>query len=117
MTKVFIVEDEELIGMLLEEMLTNSGFEVVARATELEQAQRMGESASMDIALLDISLHGEPVFPLAVQLKQRGIPFVFTTGYGAAGLPAEWAGYPVFCKPYNMQELTESLSQLALQGS
>lgn len=115
MTNVFIVEDEELIGMLLEEMLANRGFEVVARATTLEEAQRLGASESMDIALLDISLHGEPVFPLAVQLKERGIPFIFTTGYGAAGLPDDWAGYPVFCKPYNMQALTESLSQLSIR--
>lgn len=116
MTKVFIVEDEEMIGMLLEEMLTNRGFEVVARATALDEAQRMGASESMDVALLDINLHGEPVFPLALQLKQLGIPFAFTSGYGAAGLPAEWADYPVFSKPYNMRELTESISRLANQG-
>lgn len=113
MTKVLIVEDEELIGMLLEEMLTNRGFDVVGRATTLADAQTMATSGDMDVALLDISLHGEPVFPVAQALEERNIPFVFTTGYGAAGLPTAWAGYPVFCKPYNMQELTETLAQLA----
>lgn len=113
MTKVLIVEDEELIGMLLEEMLVNRDFEVVGRATSLEEAHDILGSAQMDVALLDISLRGEPVFPVAQALLERNIPFVFTTGYGAAGLPPAWSGYPVFCKPYNMQELTETLAQLA----
>ena len=117
MTKVLIVEDEELIGMLLEEMLANRAFEVVGRATTLAQAQTMATSTEMDIALLDISLHGEPVFPVAQLLAERNIPFVFTTGYGAAGLPTAWAGHPVFCKPYNMQELTETLAKLAMRPS
>lgn len=117
MTRVLIVEDEELIGMLLEEMLINRGFEVIGRATTLQESHNMLGSAQVDVALLDISLHGEPVFPLALELLQRQIPFVFTTGYGAAGLPPEWQAYPVFCKPYNMQELTVKLAQMTAQPS
>lgn len=115
MTRVLIVEDEELIGMLLEEMLINRGFEVVGRATTLEQSHTMVSCAQVDVALLDISLHGQPVFPVAQELRLRNIPIVFTTGYGAAGLPSEWRDYPVFCKPYNMQELTVTLAQLTPQ--
>lgn len=117
MTRVLIVEDEELIGMLLEEMLISHGFEIVGRARTLEESHALVAAQEADVALLDISLHGQPVFPVAEQLSERGTPFVFTTGYGAAGLPAQWQGYPVFCKPYNMQELTETLTQLGAQRS
>ncbi|MFN3581441.1 MAG: response regulator [Pseudomonas sp.] len=117
MTRVLIVEDEELIGMLLEEMLISHGFEVAGRATTVEESHALVAAEQVDVVLLDISLHGEPVFPVAEQLSQRGTPFVFTTGYGAAGLPTEWQGHPVFCKPYNIQELTETLTQLGEQRS
>lgn len=113
MTKVLIVEDEELIGALLEEMLVGRGFQVVGRATTVEESHDLLGVAQIDVALLDISLHGEPVFPVAQALLERKIPFVFTSGYGAAGLPPAWTGYPVFCKPYDMQELTATLAQLA----
>lgn len=112
MSKVLIVEDEALIAMLLEEMLADRGYSVAGVATTVEEGEDMARRLDFDAAILDVSLNGSYVFPVAERLDARGIPFVFTTGYGEAGLIEAWADRPVFTKPYDIGELTEALSQL-----
>lgn len=109
---VLIVEDEALIAMLLEEMLDTRGYNVAAHASTLAEGETMASSLDLDVAILDVSLAGEAVFPVAELLSNRGIPFVFTTGYGAVGIPAAWANRPVFGKPYDIEPLIETLQQL-----
>jgi CheY-like chemotaxis protein len=112
MSKVLIVEDEALIAMLLEEMLADRGYSVAGVATTVEEGEDMAKRLDFDAAILDVSLNGSYVFPVAEHLDARSIPFVFTTGYGEAGLTEAWADRPVFTKPYDIGELTEALSQL-----
>lgn len=112
MTKVLIVEDEALIAMLLEEMLIDRGFTVVAHAATLAEAEVSAAELDIDVAILDVSLGDEQVYPVAETLAARNIPFLFTTGYGAVGMPAAWSGRPVFTKPYDIAELATTLSQL-----
>lgn len=112
MTRILIVEDEPVISMLLEEMLTDHGFQVVAVASTLEEARALATSLELHGALLDVSLGEDEVFPVARTLDERGVPFAFTTGYGSVGLPAEWENRPVFNKPYNIQLLAETLAEM-----
>lgn len=112
MTRILIVEDEPVIAMLLEEMLTEYGFQVVAVAATLEQARALASTLELDGALLDVSLGEDEVFPVARVLDDRGLPFAFTTGYGSVGLPPEWEKRPVFNKPYNIQLLAETLAEM-----
>lgn len=112
MSKILIVEDEALIAMLLEEMLADRNFQVAGVAATLEEGEQLAEELDIDAAILDVSLNGSYVFPVAEKLSERGIPFVFTTGYGEAGLPKQWSDRPVFTKPYDITELTEALAQL-----
>lgn len=112
MSKVLIVEDEALIAMLLEEMLADRGFLVAGVAATLEEGEQLAGALDIDAAILDVSLNGSHVFPVAEKLSERSIPFVFTTGYGEAGLPRQWSDRPVFTKPYDITELTEALAQL-----
>lgn len=114
---VLIVEDEALIAMLLEEMLDTRGYSVAAHASTLAEGETMASSLDFDVAILDVSLAGEAVFPVAELLSGRGIPFVFTTGYGAAGVPAAWADRPVFGKPYDIEPLIETIQQLVPEAS
>ena len=58
-----------------------------------------------DFAVLDVNLAGEPAFPVADILRERRIPFVFSTGYGTKGLPADYAGHPALAKPFVIAEL------------
>lgn len=109
---VLIVEDEALIAMLLEELLDTHGYHVAAHASTLAEGETLAESLDVDVAILDVSLGRDTVFPVAERLSSRGIPFVFTTGYGAARMPSVWADRPVFGKPYEIAPLLATIQQL-----
>lgn len=109
---VLIVEDEALIAMLLEEMLDIRGHNVAAHASTLAEGETLASSLDVDVAILDVSLGDETVFPVAELLSERGIPFVFTTGYGTTGMPSAWADRPILGKPYEIDPLIETIQQL-----
>ncbi|MBX3510856.1 MAG: response regulator [Hyphomonadaceae bacterium] len=103
--KALIVEDESLVAMLIEDLLLDLGYDVVAMAGQLDHAVRVAGEVEVDFAVLDLNLHGQLTYPVAEALARRGIPIVFATGYGAAGLPPEWADRPVLQKPFQQHEL------------
>lgn len=88
---ILIVEDEMLVAMMLEDRLEAGGY-IVIKASRLSRGLELAESEPIDVALLDINLAGTESFPIAAMLRCRGIPFVFSSGYGADGLPADWRG-------------------------
>ena len=114
--RVLVVEDEGAIAMLIEEMLEDLGCEIVASVARLAAAQDRARTAQIDLAILDVNLAGERVFPVAQILRSRGIAFLFSTGYGASGVPAEFADYPVLHKPFSEGELQHKMG-MALRGS
>jgi CheY-like chemotaxis protein len=113
--RVFIVEDEALILMVLEDSLAAMGCEVVASALQLDDAVAKARSLDFDIAILDVNLAGQPVEPVADLLAGRGIPFLFASGYGLPSLPKRHAGRPLLAKPYAAAELAAVLRE-ALAG-
>lgn len=113
--KVLVVEDEVAVAMMIEGMLQDLGCEIAASVARLADARRVAAAAQIDLAVLDVNLHGQLVFPVAQILAERGIPFVFSTGYGASGLPSEMAARPVLSKPYFTTEL-ETAILTALRG-
>jgi len=108
-TRVLVVEDEGAIALLIEEMLDEFGCEVVASVARLATACEVAGSVQVDLAILDVNLAGERVFPVADILRNRQIPFLFSTGYGASGLPAEYAECPVLHKPFSENELQQKM--------
>lgn len=107
--RILVIEDEMLIGMLLEDMLVDLGHEVAGVVPRVSQALLSVEQETFDIAILDVHLHGESAFPVADALMQRGIPFVFATGYGERGLPDSYRGRPVLQKPFARADLERVL--------
>ena len=103
--KVFLVEDEAMVAMLVEDMLGDLNHQVVAIAGRLDQAVEMAARISVDLAILDVNLNGERSFPVARILEQRGVPVVFATGYGIAGLPEDMANALVLQKPFEVGQL------------
>ena len=67
------------------------------------------QSPRDDAALLDVNVAGRQVFPVAEALKERGVPFVFSTGYGEGGLPDEWRGQPTIQKPFTEAAIRDAL--------
>jgi len=114
--KALLVEDEAAVALLLEDMLLDLGCEIIASAANLAAACRCAAEAACDFALLDVNLAGQQVFPAAEILQQRGIPFVFSTGYGAAGLPEAFRNRPTLTKPFMIEELEQKI-RIALDAS
>ena len=108
--RVLVVEDEMLIGMLLEDMLADLGHAVVGVVPRLKDALVAVEKNNFDLVILDVHLHGESAYPVAETLISRGRPFVFATGYGERGLPENYRGRPVLQKPFAKGDLERVLS-------
>jgi CheY-like chemotaxis protein len=110
--RILIVEDEFLIRMLLEDMLVDLGYELAGVAGRLDEAANLARTAEIDLAILDVNLDGEDVYPVADILIGRGVPFVFVSGYGGRGLPEAYSGRPTLQKPFQLDELEKILIAL-----
>ena len=111
--RVFIVEDESLVAMQLEDMLTDLGCDIVGMAMRLNRAREMLETApQMDVAILDVNISGEKVYPVAELLRSRGIRLVFATGYGRSGVTPEWHSWPILQKPYTERQVASTLAHV-----
>lgn len=108
---MLVVEDESLVAMLLETMLEDMDVAVVGPASNVEEGLRLAQSEPIDAALLDVNVAGTQVFPVAEALERRGIPLVFSTGYGEGGLPEAWRGRPTVQKPFTEAVIRDALMQ------
>ncbi|PWC79934.1 regulator [Azospirillum sp. TSH64] len=108
---VLIVEDEPLIAMSLEDALIDQGVACLGPAGSVSAALDMIEAGGFDIALLDVNLRGERVDAVADRLAGAGIPFIFTTGHGAEGLPDAHRTRPVIGKPFRDIDITDALAR------
>lgn len=108
--RVLVVEDESLVAMLLETILEDMGCVPVGPAATVDEGlQLAGGDEPIDAALLDVNVAGKQVFPIAEALKARGVPFVFSTGYGEGGLPDAWRGQPTLQKPFTESAVRDAL--------
>lgn len=110
--RVLIVEDDVLIAMHLEYLLTSLGHDVVDQATRIETGIEAARNSDIDLAILDVNLAGTKSFPVADILRQRSIPFVFATGYGSDGLVDGYRNDPVLQKPYAKEDLERTIAQV-----
>jgi CheY-like chemotaxis protein len=113
-TRVLLVEDEGLVALMIEDMLEELGLKVVASAAQVAKACELATKASFDLALLDVNLAGELVYPVARILRDRKIPFLFSTGYGGPPLEQEFREAPAIGKPFSVDQLSEILRLLLL---
>lgn len=111
--RVLLVEDEALVSLMIQDMLEELGLKVVASAAHVAKACELATGAAFDLALLDVNLAGEFVFPVARILRDRKIPFLFSTGYGRSSLDDEFNNEPAIGKPFSIDELKEKLRTLS----
>ena len=110
--RVLVVEDEMMISMLVEDMLSDLGCAVVGPANALDAALELAKSESdIDAAVLDVNLAGQPVFAVADVLREKGVPAIFATGYGDSGLRDIDRGAPVLLKPFRAGDLARALGE------
>jgi len=110
-TRVLVAEDELLVGMLIEDILADAGCVVTGPFSTLTDALAAAARAEIDIAVLDVNVRGEKIYPVAECLKARGIPFFLLTGYGRDGVPAEHPDWPACDKPFKTEELVRMIAE------
>ena len=108
--RIFVVEDESLVLMLIEDLLDELGYRLAGSASQLADGLLKAASLSFDLAILDMNLHGESSTPIADIVVGRGLPLVFVTGY-RQGLPEKYRQVPVVRKPFRRSDLAQALEQ------
>jgi DNA-binding response OmpR family regulator len=106
------VEDELLVAMSIEEILRDQGCVIVGPIPRVQPALKAAREEPLDAAVLDVNLAGERVDPVATALADRGVPFLFMTGYDRGMLPAAHADRPALAKPFRPPQLIDGLIAL-----
>lgn len=114
--RVFVVEDEFVVLIQLEDMLAELGCDVVGSASRLGDALAMLPERVIDVAVLDINLGGAKVYPVAEILAARNVPILFSTGYGNVGVSEPWRSRPILQKPYRIDQLAAALRQVTARS-
>jgi DNA-binding response OmpR family regulator len=110
---ILVVEDEFLVAMQIEAVLREAGYSVIGPAGTLASAAKLARSAACDGAVLDVNLRGERVDEVAAILSERGIPFLFVSGYGRENLPQAFRdGAEFLVKPFSDQTLVRTVRGL-----
>jgi CheY-like chemotaxis protein len=112
MPRILVVDDEPLVSMLVENWLVELGCEVVGPARSVQQGLDMAGSAELDGAILDVNLGGYNSYLVAEALKQRGVPFAFTTGDGSIDAESGFSDPILLSKPFDFEEVKTVLGKL-----
>ncbi|HZH42598.1 MAG TPA: response regulator [Lysobacter sp.] len=108
---LLVVEDEPLLGMLLEDVLTDAGATVLGPAPTVERALELLDRDRVDAVILDVNLGGVRSDAVAARLEEMGVPFVYATAYGDNAL-AFGNQVPVLRKPYDVGDVMSALGRL-----
>jgi PAS domain S-box-containing protein len=115
---VLVVEDEAVVALVLAAGLRSAGWKILGPVATVEAAyQMLAVGAVPDVALLDLNLDGEPIYPLAQVLQARHIPFAFYSGYSAPMLEGRFKEVPLIGKPTRVHILNQKLVELVEAAS
>ncbi|QIG79495.1 response regulator [Stakelama tenebrarum] len=109
--KIFIVEDEPVVAMCLEDILLDFGCSIIGPVGRLSEGLVIAEAVEADAAILDVNLGGERSDAIASVLRARGIPYILATGYGATANTGEHI-VPLVSKPYCEEQLRSALESV-----
>lgn len=111
--RVLIVEDEVVIALDKQDVVSAAGYAVIGPAHSLDAALSLASRETLDAALLDVSLNGAYSWPVAEMLSQRGVPFLIVTGFGASlEVPVPYRSVPRLGKPVVARELLTQIKGL-----
>lgn len=107
--RFMIVDDEMIIALDLEGMLEDLGHTVVGTASRVDRGIELAKTSDINMAILDINVRGQLSFPIAQILRDRSVPFIFSSGYGERGLIDGFRDELVLTKPYDTEGLRRIL--------
>jgi DNA-binding response OmpR family regulator len=108
--RILVVEDEAMISMLIEDMVVDCGAEIVGPVARFDDALALAREAEFGVAVLDLNLNGTLSYPVAEVIRERGIPVIFATGYGADGVLDRFSDCPTLQKPFSQQDFSEAVA-------
>ena len=108
---ILVVEDEMLISLLIEELLTAEECVVVGPYDQVPAALKAAQTLPIDAAILDVNVNGIKIYPVAEILAARGIPFLLLTGYGDSAIPVDRPAWIACQKPFKAEKLLSMLTQ------
>lgn len=108
---VLIVEDEPLISMMLEDVLDALGHKVVGICDNVAEALMRVEEGGFDLAILDVNLKGDHVWPVADRIRELGVKLVIATGGHVEDPPLAHADAPQLSKPYALDAVPRVIEQ------
>jgi DNA-binding NtrC family response regulator len=111
-SRILLVEDDVLIGMMLADMFDALGLPEPAQAASMDEALAIIATESLGGALVDINLGDEKGWPVADALAERGIPFAFTSGGGDI-LPSVHAHRKLVAKPFRISDIEAALAEFS----
>lgn len=111
--RILVVEDDMMIALYVEEALQELGCVVIGPVSKLDVALRLASDEGLDAAILDVTIRGGQVFPVAERLMSRGIPFAFASGYGDWALPDAFRNQPRLTKPFTIRDLKARVQALS----
>jgi CheY-like chemotaxis protein len=110
--RILVVEDEYFVADDITRTLQRAGAQVLGPVPTPEQALGLiSTGETPDFAVLDINLRGDLVYPVADALTERGVPFVFATGYDAASVAAAYSEVPRWEKPFDPVKLVQAVGR------
>ena len=115
--QVLVVEDEMLLVMMIEDILTDLGCKSLSSAATVDEALALIAAQAFDVAMLDMNLNGRDSHPVAEALAARGVPFFYVTGNTGHGLRDGYADRPMLKKPFRQEDLIAVLVRLQDQQS
>lgn len=110
--RVLVVEDDFYLATDTARALRGAGAEVMGPCATEADARAELQEQHPDAGVVDINLGAGPSFRLAETLKDRGVPFVFTTGYDADVIPAEFEGIERLEKPLQLRQIVGAVARL-----
>lgn len=110
--RVLVVEDQAPIALQLEDLLAESECEIIGPASRIPQALRLVDKETIDVAVLDLNIAGDLVYPVADALEAKGLPYFFATAYGLSGLDGPYRTKRVLQKPFSRREFLKVLREM-----
>lgn len=108
--RILALEDEPVIALALEDLLLDAGSDPQVMLTIDTALNYLRGSPAIDAAILDVNINGETSYRVAARLAALRVPFIFSSGYGDAIHPQEFAAVPTVAKPYTLAELRRALA-------
>jgi two-component SAPR family response regulator len=109
--RVLVIEEEALVGMMIEDFLGDFGYSVVGPIENLQAAILLAATEQIDVAVVDINISGQVATAVADKLIEREIPFLFISGYEKMR-GTRYASIPLLRKPFEPEDLHDAVERV-----